>query len=131
MMEARWLVLGFCLAILSAFSVLPAPAPEPAEPADNPMMSIERFRYSEILSWTLTADDALVVEMNAPRRRYLLMLQPSCTFALRQALSFDFSGKSARYISVGDDVVVGEQRCRIVSIQHSEAQHAGSTPVSH
>jgi len=93
--------------------------------------SLERIRFDELIAWQLLDDQGLWIELNGPRRTYRLELMPSCSFALRQASGFRFSGKSASYISLGDQVVVGMDRCEIVGIYPTEGQREASASVTH
>lgn len=86
------------------------------DPSDEAQASLDRIRYSEVVAWQMVEEGRLLIELNNPRRSYILELMPSCVFELRQATDFIFAGKSANFISINDDVVVGNSRCRIVGI---------------
>jgi hypothetical protein len=83
--------------------------------------AVDRIRYSQLVSWHARHEGRLVIEVTSPKRQFRLALEPSCTFALRQAKEIRFSGSSRRYIAVGDDVVVGNNRCRITGMAPSQA----------
>ena len=82
--------------------------------------AVDRIRYSQLVSWHVLGEGRLVIEVTSPKRQYRLALEPSCTFALRQAKGIRFSGSLRRYIAVGDDVVVGSNRCRITGMVPSQ-----------
>ena len=82
--------------------------------------AVDRIRYSQLVSWHALGEGRLVIEVTSPKRQYRLALEPSCTFALRQAKGIRFSGSLRRYIAVGDDVVVGSNRCRITGMVPSQ-----------
>ena len=89
-------------------------------PTDQAPNSLRHVRYSEVMAWQMAEEGRLLVELNNPRRTYILELVPSCVFELRQATDFIFSGKSPNVISVNDDVMVGNSRCRIVGIYETD-----------
>lgn len=91
-----------------------------ADPSDELAASLDRIRYSELMAWQMLEEGGLLIELNNPRRSYILELVPSCVFELRQATDFIFAGKSANFISINDDVVVGNSRCRIVAIYETD-----------
>ncbi len=88
--------------------------------SDEAQASLDRIRYSEVVAWQMVEEGRLLVELNNPRRSYILELIPSCVFELRQATDFIFAGKSSNFISINDDVVVGNSRCRIVGIYETK-----------
>ena len=114
-------VVGMAVILTSACSVLPRD-----DEADGSLMQtsfeeytrVDRIRFSDILSWQ-PIEGGVWIEMSAPRQAYVLALNPSCYFELRQNLNFRISGASQRFISVGDDVVIGQSRCLIVAITPS------------
>lgn len=90
--------------------------------ANEAKQSLERVRVSDVVAWQMMAPGRLLVELNNPRRSYILALVPSCVFEFKDATGFVFAGKSTHFISVDDDVVVGNGRCRIVAIYETDAK---------
>lgn len=87
--------------------------------------SLERIRYSELTAWSLLAGGSLWIELNNPIRTYRLALRPSCTFALREALTIRFTGMSPDFIALGDRLIVGRNQCEIVGIYETDRDRSG------
>ena len=106
------LMIGTCMMVACAGGDLTK------EPFDT-RQPVDRIRYQALVAWHVADGGQVFIELNNHKRHYQLTLRPSCTFALRQATRIRFSGGSRNHIAVGDDLVVGKNRCRIVEIAPS------------
>lgn len=107
-------LLGGCATPTTSSSDISSETSAPKPP------SLERIRYNELSAWSLLKEGGLWIELNNPIRSYRLELQPSCEFALRQAVIIRFMGASAGFIALGDRVVAGRNQCEITGIYEAD-----------
>ena len=127
--QIKALLVISCLLVLTACAVSPRSQSIADDSADPLASSLERVRYSELSAWSLLADGSLWIELNNPIRTYRLALRPSCTFALREALTIGFNGMSPDFIALGDRVIVGRNQCEIVGIYETDDGRAARVSV--
>ena len=78
--------------------------------------AVDQIRFTHLVSWHVPGEGRVQVEVANPRRQYLLKLEPTCTFALREVEEIRFDGRSSHHIAIGDSIVAGRNRCRITEI---------------
>lgn len=123
--QVKRLLILLCLLALTACAVSQTSHSRADGQNDASVPSLERIRYSELSAWSLLADGTLWIELNNPIRTYRLDLRPSCTFALREALTIRFNGMSPDFIALGDRVIVGRNQCEIVGIYETDRDRSG------
>jgi hypothetical protein len=79
-------------------------------------MAVHEVRYSSIRSWQTAGSDSILIDFGA-RGQYLFTLGPECHYELHVRPTLGLDTRMKNVVTRLDRVVVGSERCHIVSIR--------------
>lgn len=119
-MKARTLLLGLSLALVALSAQARHERTDYAAYAGDP---IPEFRYTRLYNWQRTGDKTVVI-WTKPSTAYLLTTRNTCD-ALSGRVTIEIGGVDGiegRLQAGSGDIIVGQLRCRVVSIQPLDLQ---------